>query len=60
MDEAHWRPSCAPPRFLAMLVMIQDDLAQSAFATMFFSERSLSEGPREPRSCVAIQFQQRG
>src|SRR6478609_369644 len=48
MDEAQWLPIVRATALQAMLVMIQDDLAQLGIRhDVFFSERSLSEGPRD-------------
>ena len=47
-EERAGSPSCAPPRSQAMLAMIEDDLAALGIRhDVFFSERSLSEGPRD-------------
>src|SRR3954470_19314729 len=46
--EAEWLPIVRDCALQAMLVMIQDDLAQLGIRhDVFFSERSLSEGPRD-------------
>ena len=48
MNEAQWLPIVRATALQAMLVMIQDDLAQLGIRhDVFFSERSLSEGPRD-------------
>ena len=47
MTKRDGSPSCGPPRS-GMLVMIEDDLAQLGIRhDVFFSERSLSERPRD-------------
>ena len=48
MHEAQWLPIVRATALQAMLAMIQDDLAQLGIRhDVFFSERSLSEGPRD-------------
>ena len=48
MKEAQWLPIVRAAALQSMLAMIEDDLAQLGIRhDVFFSERSLSEGPRD-------------
>ena len=48
MKESEWLPIVRAAALQAMLAMIEDDLAQLGIRhDVFFSERSLSEGPRD-------------